>query len=139
MKRRKRDVRDDEWPKKLRSPKKKKGESTNVHHRKTRWLGGRDVEENRSVVSVREHHAFNLMFNDGHMSAPEIARKLTSVWLDPEWELVARKRNTHEEVQSEVVTFKEHDCSTCDNHKLRELLNPMMKVMAQEAVARAFH
>lgn len=68
------------------------GDATNVHHRHSRNTGGSSHAANLSRVSVREHHAYNLMFDDGHMHPKDIARKLTEVWISPEWEIIARKK-----------------------------------------------
>lgn len=69
-----------------------RGEQTNVHHRRSRNTGGRDTPDNRSRVSVREHHAYNVMFNDGHMHPRDIADKLTRIWISPDYEIVARRK-----------------------------------------------
>ena len=62
----------------------------NVHHRKPICLSGMDVDENLSIVPLREHDAFHLIFSN---TSPEvIARVLSEKWIDPDYELVARKR-----------------------------------------------
>jgi len=67
-------------------------EKTNKHHRHTKKLGGSNDKSNISVVPVREHQAFNVLFRDGHMPPPAIAEKFSRVWLRPDWEVVARKK-----------------------------------------------
>lgn len=148
----------------LEKNKGKKVSGTNVHHRHTRWTGGNSNPENLSRVSIREHNAYNLMFNDGHMHPTEIARKLTAIWIDPQWELTARRRDgkcvEEEHLLSDVspartpavsqITAVEHgssasgfppqpkSCMNCTAMKLMNTLQPALTAFAQEQVARAF-
>jgi hypothetical protein len=63
------------------------------HHRKARCIGGKTKQSNISVVSATRHEAFHTLFGIGD---PElIARYLTNVWIDPDYEMVAvRKQPT---------------------------------------------
>lgn len=66
------------------------GVQHNVHHRRPICLSGTDAENNLSIVPMRQHDAFHLIFTD---TSPEaIARVLSKVWIDPDYELVARKK-----------------------------------------------
>ena len=59
------------------------------HHRRCRSNGGSNNESNISVVPKNKHEAFHLLFNN--MEAPEIAATLNRIWIDPAWELYARR------------------------------------------------
>lgn len=128
----------------------KMGRGTNVHHRKTRWLGGSNDKSNLSVVSVREHNAFNLMFNDGHMHPTEIARKLSEVWIDPSWIISATRRdepclstndqqltlfcdapNANEFIATASGSSHQPSCcSTCEKALLFRTLQPVISAFA---------
>ena len=62
----------------------------NVHHRKPRSLGGTDKRENLSTVYVNEHVAWHKLF--GNNDVTTIARIINTVWLDPDYEFVVRRR-----------------------------------------------
>ena len=148
---------------------KKKGlGGTNVHHRHTRWTGGSSNPDNLSRVSIKEHNAYNLMFNDGHMHPTEIARKLTAIWIDPQWQLIAQRRDgkcveedrllsdvlpansmempvqTHEPIAVKSASLanglnhQQKSCTDCTAMKLMNTLQPALTAFAQEQVARAF-
>jgi len=60
------------------------------HHRCPRSLEGRSNPENISIVPIKEHQAWHLLFKN---RPPEvIAGIINKRWIDPEWEMVVRKR-----------------------------------------------
>jgi hypothetical protein len=71
----------------------RKDDSETKHHRKSRHNGGITNEKNISFVPFFQHMAYNILFNDGHMSALQIARNLTDIWIDPDFILVAIQRH----------------------------------------------
>lgn len=54
---------------------------------KTKTPGGRN---NLTRVSTPFHTAYHRLF--GNMTASEIASLLSDAWIDPDWQLIARKR-----------------------------------------------
>jgi len=68
----------------------KKNRGYNIHHRKAKNNGGTGDPANLVEVPVDHHRAFHLLFDT--KSVPEIARILNDTWIDPSWELIARKR-----------------------------------------------
>lgn len=64
----------------------------NWHHKKARINGGSGHYNSGNMVEVRidHHRAFHMLFET--KSVPEIARILNETWIDPEWELIARKK-----------------------------------------------
>ena len=64
----------------------------NWHHRKPKVHGGSGKINSGNMVEVRvdEHRAFHLLFGTVH--AKDIARILNDTWIDPEWKLVAVKK-----------------------------------------------
>ena len=72
--------------------KKKHVEDWNWHHRKPKKLGGSGKVDgpNMSHVPIIKHRAWHTLFET---KAPtEIARVINETWLDPEWEMVAVKK-----------------------------------------------
>lgn len=64
------------------------GVQHNVHHRRPTSRGGNDDETNISIVPVKVHDAFHLIFQN---HSPEvIAQILSERWIDPNWEMIAR-------------------------------------------------
>jgi hypothetical protein len=63
------------------------------HHRRCRSNGGTDdtPKNNVSVVTDVQHEAFHTLF--GNAEAERIAEILNETWIDPSWELIARRRN----------------------------------------------
>ena len=60
------------------------------HHRRPRSRGGTDAPENISLVDQDRHRAWHRLFSN---HTPDvIATIITTEWLDPEWELVARRK-----------------------------------------------
>ena len=130
MKRTKRSKRIDEedngkkWQRPANEPK-------NRHHRRPKSRSGSSDPANISVVPIRHHHAYNLLFGSNPLPH-EVAKVLTDTWIDPNYKIVVMHKG--EELHCE----EKHDCTACPNYQLRQMLNPMMKVMAQEALTRAF-
>ena len=62
----------------------------NKHHRLPRSRGGGN---GRNVIKVDEelHRAYHRLF--GNRTAPEIAELLSKVWIDPDYEMIAIRRN----------------------------------------------
>jgi len=65
---------------------------TNRHHRKTRHKNGSNHPDNISIVTVKHHNAFNILFDGGNMPVPDMVKLLTEVWINPQWEIIARRR-----------------------------------------------
>lgn len=61
-----------------------------VHHRKCRSNGGTDDPKNLIRVPTHFHRAWHLLFKN--FKAEVIADIINSIWLDPEYEFVVRKR-----------------------------------------------
>lgn len=69
---------------------KQTGVQHNVHHRRPISRSGTDDESNISIVPTKVHDAFHVIFQN---HSPEgIAKILSERWIDPEWELIARKK-----------------------------------------------
>jgi hypothetical protein len=64
--------------------------SRDKHHRRCRSNGGSNAKSNLSFVKSNQHRAYHLLFQN--FQAPRIAQLLNEVWIDPDWELVARRR-----------------------------------------------
>lgn len=61
-----------------------------VHHRKCRSNGGSNDERNKSLVTSVSHQAWHTLFGN---SQPEtIVQIINKTWLDPDWEVVVRRR-----------------------------------------------
>jgi hypothetical protein len=60
------------------------------HHRKARSLGGTNIRSNISKVRTADHQAFHRLFGPGLVQ--NIAEILNAIWIDPDYELVFRKR-----------------------------------------------
>lgn len=61
------------------------------HHRKPRSLGGNNNSRNISVVQDKLHEAWHLLFDN---CDPEgVAHIINTYWIDPKWEMIARKRS----------------------------------------------
>lgn len=60
------------------------------HHRRPRSLEGHSNPENISIVPIKEHQAWHLLFKN---RSPEVITGIINkTWIDPEWELVVQKR-----------------------------------------------
>lgn len=67
-----------------------------VHHRKPLTLGGADEEPNRIYIPRHEHQGWHMLFEN--LDVQDIADKINSRFLDPEFEFVVQRR----------VPFKDH-------------------------------
>ena len=68
----------------------KLGNERTKHHRRPVSAGGTNEWDNISPVRKKFHDAFHLLFGPG---LPEVvAETLNEIYLDPEYELVVRKR-----------------------------------------------
>ena len=65
-----------------------------VHHRKPRSIGGTNEHRNISRVPVHKHRAWHLLFSN--FSPEIIAEIISEVWLDPDYKLVAVRRDDEE-------------------------------------------
>lgn len=65
--------------------------SISKHHRRPKALGGRNDRRNISFVRENLHRAWHLLF-DG-CDPTGVAHIITTYWLDPEWEMIARKKD----------------------------------------------
>jgi hypothetical protein len=84
------------WTKKKRRKEKKVSKIKEYtykdkHHRHPRSLGGDDSDRNLSVVTQHLHRAYHLLFSNG--TPYDIASILNAVWISPNYELIARRRN----------------------------------------------
>lgn len=60
------------------------------HHRRPVSLKGSDSFRNISWVSKTRHAAWHTLF--GNMTPQDIARTVNSVYLDPDYEFIVRKK-----------------------------------------------
>jgi len=80
--------------------KKPKHEGYNWHHRKAKVNGGsgKISSPNMVEVDVLQHRAYHLLF--GIKTPEQVAAILNKTWIDPDYELITRKR--------EVKTHKDY-------------------------------
>lgn len=69
----------------------KKRGNLSRHHKKCKSNGGDNSKQNLSSVSRKAHTHWHALFYN--LEAEGIAKVINETWLDPEWELVARRRN----------------------------------------------
>lgn len=67
-----------------------KRQAKDRHHRKPTSMGGQNTEKNISIVPVHMHRAYHMLFSN--LPPKEVAKVLTSVWIDPAYYLVAIPR-----------------------------------------------
>jgi hypothetical protein len=60
------------------------------HHRLPKAHGGSNSERNISVVPMIKHRAYHTLF--GSMPPDLIAAYLTAVWIDPDYEMIIRRK-----------------------------------------------
>ena len=60
------------------------------HHRKCRSHGGSNHPSNISMVRANQHRAYHVLFQN--MTPVEVADLLTEIWIDPAYEMVAKRR-----------------------------------------------
>lgn len=66
------------------------GVQHDIHHRVPVSRSGSDEETNISIVAVRSHESYHFLFSN--LSPEGIAKMLTERWIDPNYEMIARKR-----------------------------------------------
>lgn len=78
------------------------------HHRLPRSRGGGNHGNNISIVERNQHRAWHLLV--GNMTAPEVARMLSDVWIDSNYYLIAvpRKRPPHNKRRTRAF------CTDCE-------------------------
>lgn len=67
------------------------------HHRRPKSLGGGASERNISSVPAKYHRAWHLLFSND--SPQEIARKITEIWIDPDYYVIAIPRKKRKPVR----------------------------------------
>ena len=69
----------------------RKNVELSIHHRKPTSIGGGNDERNLSEIPRRKHEAWHILFFN---ASPElIAWIINKHYLDPDYEMVVRKRN----------------------------------------------
>jgi hypothetical protein len=63
----------------------------NKHHRKPKSLGGTGEPRNIIWLPTKKHDAFHLLF--ANKTPQEIADEISTFYLDPDFELVARRKD----------------------------------------------
>lgn len=66
------------------------GVQHDIHHRKCISRGGTDSESNISIVPVKFHVAYHLFASN--LSPEGLAKILTERYIDPDYEMIARKK-----------------------------------------------
>lgn len=64
------------------------GNKPTRHHRKPKSIGGCNEPENISVIRLKKHVAWHILFGD--MCAKQIAEEINKYYLDPSFKFVAR-------------------------------------------------
>lgn len=73
------------------------------HHRNPVSLGGENIPSNISILPKKLHSAWHTLVRN--FSPQEIARVLSEDFLDPEWELVARRKNASTNTSSSRLDY----------------------------------
>ena len=60
------------------------------HHRKPKSRGGSGKRHNIVLVPDNLHKAYHVLFRN--LTPHQVAKILTETWVDPEWELIARRK-----------------------------------------------
>lgn len=60
------------------------------HHKKPKSIGGTNAVQNISHVPEAQHEAWHLLFSN--MTVPTIVAILNEKWIDPDYEITARRR-----------------------------------------------
>jgi len=64
------------------------------HHRKPVCLGGKSNKSNISILTEKQHWAWNIITNNNQLLPHEIARLINEKYLDPEYKFnCVKKRN----------------------------------------------
>lgn len=66
------------------------GVEHDLHHRKPVSRNGSDDDRNISIVPMKCHVAYHGIFSN--LSPEAIAQVLTERWIDPDWEIIARRK-----------------------------------------------
>lgn len=74
------------------SKRKRTDDSQTKHHRLPKADNGELSIENISYVPFYQHMAYNVLFSDGHLHPKEIARRLSDVWIRPDFLMIAIPR-----------------------------------------------
>ena len=61
------------------------------HHRKPKSLGGTGEPRNITWIPMRKHDAWHLLF--ANKTAEQIADEISTFYLDPDFELIARRKD----------------------------------------------
>jgi hypothetical protein len=62
------------------------------HHRKCRSNGGTNDARNISIVDQTQHRAYHCLFQN--MTPEEVAKVLTKTWVDPDYIILAIRKDT---------------------------------------------
>lgn len=62
------------------------------HHRKPKNQGGKNNQANISILTRRQHEAWNIITNANQMTPEEIAEEINNRYLDFEYEFICVKR-----------------------------------------------
>ena len=75
-----------------RKHKNKFPEGSNWHHRKPKVHGGSGDLASGNMIHVcrKKHAAWHILFET--VTPQQVARRINETWLDPDWELVARRK-----------------------------------------------
>lgn len=60
------------------------------HHRKPRSIGGKNTDENISLVNKIQHRSWHNLFKN--KTPQEIARLINTFWLDPDYEFICQEK-----------------------------------------------
>lgn len=71
-----------------------------THHRKPKSIGGTNEERNISYVRDKEHQAYHLLFSN--KTPYEISKILNDTWIDPDYELIVKKKDIKDKNQLEL-------------------------------------
>ena len=81
----------------------KKIRRTNLHHLKSRARGGTNDSSNLKRVDEKLHNNFHALFPNTH---PEkICEVLNETWIDPDFILIAVKRDTVKSISKLIKQF----------------------------------
>lgn len=71
--------------------KRKKFNTPSRHHRLCKSLNGSNDDRNISIVPTKKHQAWHTLF--GNMTAEMICKEINKVWIDPDYEILCRKKD----------------------------------------------
>ena len=61
------------------------------HHRKPKSFGGGNNKRNIVKIPDKFHRAYHILFGAGNVH--DVAKRLNETYIDPDFELVVRRRN----------------------------------------------